>query len=421
MINHFQRASRCVTVALMLGAIGSIMLLLPVKFSSDPFTGTAAVICQRMSPPDAESCCLNASGAPVPDSNTLTKSTARTRIHAPSANIGLLKAASLAASHTRDSALPAFHSDLNPHSQTLTHVVLPIIPSQYDKVRARFKLWETFKPCGAAKGDGDAVVRRPKLVFLVAFSDTGAVQQEEADSKDQVLSMFNAIPGDVRGCFGGVEFKPVRLKPADNTHLLGSRLMFEHLLTHPYLGINATTLITAQTPITPSLLPDAQYVFVYEPDTEPIRNRWLEKLTLETNFPQSIFWVKGSIFRGALDLLGPAALTPTTPSDASRLAHFNGAGIFNIGDVEFRKFYFLRVRPYISDPSHNGGATVWAHDCDITEYLFNSKHYDYTRTVIQNFLFSNIIQNIYLEKYSARDVAASNPNTFLVHGGERQA
>lgn len=143
-----------------------------------------------------------------------------------------------------------------------------------------------------------------------------------------------------------------------------------------------------------------------EPDLRAIKSNWLEAIVKDIG--NGNFWLKGSIFRGDIKHFRPN--DPYLPN----YLHINGNAIYKIGDSNFSGFYFNTLRPYVISKN---GDSVNAYDTDFFEFLLDKANYDKTRHIIQNFHFTNLIQNYWHTEYNIHEMSKKFPDTYFVHGG----
>ncbi len=250
----------------------------------------------------------------------------------------------------------------------LSHVFMSFVPKQKAFLMRTLNMWRQFVPC-----PGMSIGKLPKLIFLVGTSDAA-----DATLAKDVMAVLEALPS-VRECFSGVEWMEVVLKKSDDFHPKGPRLMFEYILRMGAQG-------------------GYDCVMQLEPDVRPIRAGWLTEMMRVSTWPQDHFWMKGSIYRGDMDI--PVCI--------------NGAALYRIGDPEFRKFYFGNVRSFV-EKLHKD--SKFGYDSDIFEYLgSNKKHY---QEVAHLFQFSEFLLNFGHEHYSRKDIVRRHRWTYLVHSGGR--
>jgi hypothetical protein len=102
------------------------------------------------------------------------------------------------------------------------------------------------------------------------------------------------------------------------------------------------------------------------------------------------------------------------PLRKSVWVHINGNALYNAGDERFRTFYFEKVRPSVQSESY------FSYDNAIFDFLFDEKNVLLSREVVHLLQFSDVIQNFFHTKYSAKSLRKLFPDTFLVHGGENK-
>ena len=101
----------------------------------------------------------------------------------------------------------------------------------------------------------------------------------------------------------------------EDTHVKGSRLMFENMLSRNYEPFKNTS-----------------FVFYMEPDVRVIKFFWLNGIINEIG--NGNFWSKGSLFRGDLNKFAK------NDKYLPNYVHINGNALYNIGNDEFNLFYF---------------------------------------------------------------------------------
>jgi hypothetical protein len=261
------------------------------------------------------------------------------------------------------------HNELN--SSRLTHVVIPLNIKQIDRLKYNILNWKKYFPC----------TRKNYAVKLVFFFGIPKGSSSLVPI-DHIKDFWT-----YQKCFSSVNF--VNYEFSNNysdSHVLGSRLMFEHMLAQ-----------------NDEQFKDANYIFYMEPDCRPIKMNWLDALARNVDFNE--FWMKGSIYRGNYDINYDKYLP--------NKYHINGNAIYNIGNKYFREFYFKTLRPYIE----KHGDSTNAYDTDFFEYIFDLKNYDKVRQIIHNFVFTDTIQNCWHSNYNITEINILYSNTYLVHGG----
>jgi hypothetical protein len=155
-------------------------------------------------------------------------------------------------------------------TSTLTHVIVPFVPKQKKKLLQSLALWSDFPPC-SGRAHPFLSLRRPRLVFFVAFVKEGKEDRINAAFREEVVA---GIPEAAAKCFEKVEWLEVGLTAEENVYPKGPNLMFEAMLRQA----NQSSY---------------QYVMFMEPDVRPIQSNWLTQLVLLCSWPQAHFWVKG--------------------------------------------------------------------------------------------------------------------------------
>lgn len=294
--------------------------------------------------------------------------------------------------------LPSHHPQASEHTikkARLTNVVMPFHSRQEPAVLRNLEMWKVFPPCvmdlssvdlssvdpffALDEHPGGKLGRNVSFTFFVS-SDV------DPELELRLLTAFNALPEDVRGCFRDANVRFSRLSDNDDSYLTGSRKMFEFML-NGWLGMR-----------------DPYYVLYMEPDCLPIRPSWLTLLDSLTRYPSGQFWIKGSIFRGNARAIKNRIVY--------NLFHINGNAIYNLGDAGFRHFYFDMVRPYIAKYYNEG-----AYDTDIFKFLLDLGNYNYARQMAHMFHFTDAIQNMWHSNYSITELKAMSETVVLVHGG----
>ncbi|PJF17647.1 hypothetical protein PSACC_02549 [Paramicrosporidium saccamoebae] len=289
-------------------------------------------------------------------------------------------------------------SELNVKRARLTNLVMPFHARQEPAVMRNLELWKHFPPCYLAEEPGthpnqdymDSFFARDehpagrlgRNVTLTFFVSSEADPELEM----RVLGAFNALPIRIQKCFSSANVRFSRLSNEDDKYLTGSRKMFEYML-NGWLG-----------------LLEPYYALYMEPDCLPVRPNWLMILDSQTRWPNSPFWIKGSIFRGDAHAI--------TNRIVYNLFHINGNALYNLGDPSFRHFYFDMLRPYITKYYTEG-----AYDTDVFKFLLDLGNYNYARQTAHMFQFTDAIQNHWHSNYSIGELKAMSETVVLVHGG----
>jgi hypothetical protein len=270
-------------------------------------------------------------------------------------------------------------------SSALSHLVLAFHANQTGSALQNINSWESlYPPC--VYYAGAASNQNPVLVFYVGHSGQNDLDAIRSTIETRWMQMRT------KSCFSAMRVTTLTLNKSDDTHKTGSRVMFEAMISG-------------------KLDVDMKVVLFMEPDMRPVRPGWLAACMSEAR-KRDKFWIKGSIFRGDASKMHLTAKdTPYPPY----FYHINGNALYNVGDTDFRQFYW-RVRQYIVDKR---GDSYNAYDTDIAEYLIDRRQWVTVRHVLHRFVFTDVIQNMWMTDYSVQAIVSSNPNTFLVHGGRQ--
>jgi hypothetical protein len=261
----------------------------------------------------------------------------------------------------------------------LTHVVMPMVDGQIDRVKANLASWvDQYPPCATAS------TSRPTLVFYLS---TPTTKDEDVVRRSLLAASSTAV---VSRCFGGVVIATVS---SANSHKNGARLMFEHMVNKRVEALR-----------------DAKSILYMEPDMRPIRAGWLTAIEKDAE-KGGEFWVKGSVFRGDINI---DAITSSLKGYHPNLYHINGNALYFLGDDRFAAFYNDDVRPFVV---RKNGDSVSAYDVDFWEYLYDPNNYDRARSLLHYYVYTDTIMNMYKTAYNPHDLAKTYPGAVLVHGG----
>jgi hypothetical protein len=266
----------------------------------------------------------------------------------------------------------------------LTHVIIPFHIKQIKILQESIeKKWSKYVPCTDANLYEKSQL--PKVIFFAGYL-------EKIDL--QALRILLQPLIKYLDCFSNgnrLDIITYEFNKDNDKHVLGSRLMFEHVLAR-----------------NDQLLKDAAYVFYMEPDTRPVRSNWLIALQKEIGMGSS-FWIRGSMYRGFKSY--PTTYMPNK-------YHINGNAIYNIGDDSFRNFYFKILRPYVI-AKHGDSAN--AYDTDSFEYLMDIKNQPHVRHLLQNFHFTDVIHNLRGQEFNLSSLLETNHQVHIIHSGNYES
>lgn len=278
------------------------------------------------------------------------------------------------------------------HAQRLTHLIIPFHTSQLGRLETNFKTWTDLPPCSPGNGKAGS----PNAPFhLVLYSSADSRKRQSiVELESKLEGMISALPEDVASCFASYEFQHANLSGPSDTYYRGTRLMIEKLLLNK---------VRLQHP--------AQYAFYMEPDCIPIRPNWLNMLDTSVRWPQTVFWMRGSIYRGNNKGVYATRHPP-------QVFHINGNAIFNLADRRFRSFYVKHFRPYVNAKSKTKERSF---DTEFYRFLHDIDNIMVTRTVIHRFQYSEFVQNFWRSSYSLSKMKNDFPDTYFIHGGYAKA
>jgi hypothetical protein len=262
-------------------------------------------------------------------------------------------------------------------SNKLTNLIIPFHIKQLSIVKENIIKWGKYLPCLTTSNQ----TQLPKITFFVSFSNEKSFPTHLKNTLLDLKDYFT--------CFSNkdnIDIVLYKMENKNDKHLLGARLMFEYLLAKRDV-----------------LFRNVKYIFYMEPDTRPIRSNWL--MAIEKEIGETNFWIKGSYYLGSPEFI-----------DINKIFlrfHINGNAIYNIGDEEFSNFYFNNLRPYIQ--RHND--SFYAYDVDFFEYIFDKDNYRKVQNIIHNFVTTEVILNLWHNKYNVTEVRKQYKNSYLVHGG----
>ena len=158
----------------------------------------------------------------------------------------------------------------------------------------------------------------------------------------------------------------------------------------------------------------AQNFFIMEPDVTPIRPGWLTELTRLAAGNSSNYWVLGSVARCNGEY-GEIRVRQDL--------HINGNALYRVGEPAFDE-YLQKVRnffvPYsalrVAFPGcATGEASEDGFDHSIFQFLHHERNFDYARTVLHKFQYTDYVQNLCEDPYDEADILIRFPGTYLVH------
>lgn len=240
-------------------------------------------------------------------------------------------------------------------------------------------------------------LRQPAELAIVFFYEVTTNTTSRLEVEYALNKLWLAL-GDARLCFtGGVHFRYAALPPEENTHFSGACAMF-------YKSFSVIQAL------------GCSHFLLMEPDVSVLRPYWLDALAFEADqVPCADFWQKGS----------PPICHPSFGQLASRVDnHSNGNAIYCASDERFDE-YRARVRAFY--PGGGGGMDIPVAGCvtgdefedgyDHCMYRFRMHpvNRDYALTVLHKFHYTPFILNLCEDDFSADELRARFPDSFLVH------
>lgn len=272
----------------------------------------------------------------------------------------------------------------NKERQGLSHIVIPIAfkPNQLLKLTRSLRFWDMNPPCVEGSWPNSHGDTNVTLTFL-----------SHGDLTDQQMTKLQdfwwSLPWSVRKCFKEFEVRSAGLSKDTDNHTVGSRSMFETIVTGDCGLVNP------------------RYVMWMEPDAVPIRGDWLNALDRSCRTEES-FWVKGSALRHDVNASVVAQRYGT-----HFLYHINGNAIYNMAPNEYPQFYLNVLLPYLTAKGYRN--TFF--DTGLSRFLMDLNNIDIWRNLTHRFQYTALIQNRWGENYFVPERAAQFPETFIIHGG----
>lgn len=291
------------------------------------------------------------------------------------------------------------------HNMRLTHLILPFHASHLSKLETNVKTWSQFLPCSREE---DLPASPHNQYHLVFYSSTDAKKKEKiAEIESRLVALVGSLPEAVTRCFVSYEIQHANLSAHSDTYYRGTRLMLEKML------LGKVRLGNSSLPLHGATLGETNpgYAFYMEPDCLPIRNNWLNALDWNSRWPNPIFWIKGSIYRGS----NKGTYATRHPP---QYYHMNGNAIFNLNDRAFRSFYVKHYRPWAQAAA---AVRERSFDTDFWRFLHNLDTINIVKGVYHRFAYTDVVQNWWRSSYSIGKIKTDHPNTYLVHGGYQKS
>ncbi|KAF0983953.1 hypothetical protein FDP41_007868 [Naegleria fowleri] len=264
--------------------------------------------------------------------------------------------------------------------------VIPFIERQLVSVLQNIDLWNTpyYVPCNE---DGILQAEEEFDSDLIFYSN----KKRNEKLEEQILEKINAgsTTSHTSGkhpilkCFRNIVFKYADLSAERDKYPHGPTNQFYDLIHDP--TFHSTY----------------DHFFYMEPDCRAVRPNWLDavkSITKEYSISKPDFWYIGSNYRGDYDL----------GTQLQTRYHINGNAIYST-DVAFRSFL-----------KHVDSVFHFSYDTDPFVFLFDPKHYDFTKHIWNRIIFHDFVQNWWHANWNEKSLRDLYPRTYFVHGGKKE-
>ncbi len=261
-----------------------------------------------------------------------------------------------------------------PRHKSRVSIVVPLGLMDLGRFLDNMKLWEEdmYFPCDPGTLSSTEHLEPPvDLIFF--FKELNPDHAKQA--KDTI---FHSLPSRIKKCFGDIRFEQITEEESGGT------------ADAPPLLLLALSRRMKQNKYS--------YIMYMEAEVYPVRNNWAQKVFLESVCGED-FWVKGSVFRKS-----------TEGHVKAYGHHINQNGLHNVGDI---KSYLNLQDAWRAHNSEPVDVSMWRH-------YFLPENVATARDIIHKYRFSNFIQNMHTEPWSASDVHNNYPDTYFVIGSNRQ-
>ena len=268
---------------------------------------------------------------------------------------------------------------LQTHKNYSLAVVMPFIDAQLPKLFKCFEHWLVAPPCDASLA-----------AALLLYHPTSAT-----DSNVSLAEVRGKLARS-SGCFSlGIE-------------LLWANLTAAVAWSHPDGTCGQFYMLF-------SLLRSRfDYFYLMEPDAIAIRPNWLMFLVAEVQVaPCTSFWIKGSVSRCSSDY-----------GDMRRQhnLHINGGALYcvppqwdNTGPTVLLEAVQRFFPSGFELGVDYGGCAMGGFDHSIYWFLHSAVNFDYARTILHLYQYTDVLHNMCEEDYSPLNVLAENPRAVIVH------
>ncbi|KAL0481045.1 ribosomal protein L11 methyltransferase [Acrasis kona] len=249
-----------------------------------------------------------------------------------------------------------------PQTVTPLVVIIPFIKKQIPRLRDMLSRWS--KIDYAPLDDGMSFIDEAKT-DLIFFYNKGPNEVEE-----QINKILDEL--GIRKHFVKISFLYADLSEKDDVYPIATTRMFYRVIKDE------------------ELRQKYKYFFYMEPDTLTVRKGWMQALH-NIAFNQKPFFSLGSINRGNFVNIEPHRM------------HINGNALYSFSDEHLSFLNELKKNVFFV--------------FDLDPYMYMLSHYDALIKYWHQFIFDDIIMNMYKTGYSEKQLVLENPKTFFVHGG----
>lgn len=200
--------------------------------------------------------------------------------------------------------------------------------------------------------------------------------------RERVLRLVAAV----RGSFRSAGVISAYLGGVDDRYPVGpSRMFFKLMLETPLVQERGYS-----------------YLFWMEPDCFPVQPGWLDRLYQRAT-SSGAFWMMGSLRRGAFEELKQYEHIK---------AHINGNALYRLDDPSFLAYLEAVQEDFDQRMSRYVGSF------DLAIYLFwrGLEPYHRVAALTHRFVYTDLVQNVYITPTSIAAILQESPGTYLVHG-----
>lgn len=253
-------------------------------------------------------------------------------------------------------------------------VVVPFVEADLDRLEANVATWlGAFPPCQRAFPARSA-------------TDIVLYYHREFANAPAVVTRLHALRRTVlrTRCFDKVLFAMANLDGGLDTYPLGASLMFFRLLDLPLIADNYA------------------YLYYSEPDNQPCRPYWLDRVYALAAVTGPGWWQIGASMRN-----GDPAATHYPYAD-----HINGNALYRVDSPAFMRF----VETVQDEFSKNKSRFMGSFDIAMYMVARNLMPFPWYMENKHRWVYTDVLFNAYRMRANATEICAANAETFMVHG-----